>query len=50
LRDELGGSGFLYRGIRQPDAQISGLIDPARATTDLAERQPIIVWTAATPD
>jgi peptide/nickel transport system substrate-binding protein len=42
LRDVLGASGFLYRGIKAPDPEITGLIDQARATTDLAKRQPIL--------
>lgn len=42
LRDVLGASGFLYRGIKTPDAEIVGLIDQARATTDLGKRQPIL--------
>jgi peptide/nickel transport system substrate-binding protein len=42
LRDVLGNTGFLYRGVAQPDAQIVGLINQARATSDLKQRQPIL--------
>lgn len=42
LRDVLGASGFLYRGVKTADPQILGLIDQARATTDLAKRRPIL--------
>ncbi|WP_285424001.1 ABC transporter substrate-binding protein [Pseudomonas sp. efr-133-TYG-103a] len=42
LRDVLGATGFLYRSVAQPDEQITGLINQARATSDLKQRQPIL--------
>jgi len=42
LRDVLGNTGFLYRGVKAPDSEIVSLIDQARATSDLTRRQPIL--------
>jgi len=42
LRDMLGAGGFLYGNIKNPDSEITGLIDKARLVPDPTQRQPIL--------